>query len=195
MMKRSFWKAALAASAMVMVMGTAQAMDGPHVAPIKDYVKANVMTWLADPRVIAAIKAQNEKTAGLSEAEIVALDKKWRAEVEASAKPMIEAVLKNDLSTFLAAKKNDAAGMITEAFIMDAKGLNVGQSDMTSDYWQGDEAKWKKTYMVGPDAIFVDEIEKDESTQSLQSQVSIAIKDETGKAIGAITLGINVDKL
>jgi hypothetical protein len=66
---------------------------------------------------------------------------------------------------------------------------------MTSDYWQGDEAKWKKTYMVGPDAIFVDEIEKDESTQSLQSQVSIAIKDETGKAIGAITLGINVDKL
>lgn len=194
-MKRSFWKAALAASAMVMVMGTAQAMDGPHVAPIKDYVKANVMTWLADPRVIAAIKAQNEKTAGLSEAEIVALDKKWRAEVEASAKPMIEAVLKNDLSTFLAAKKNDAAGMITEAFIMDAKGLNVGQSDMTSDYWQGDEAKWKKTYMVGPDAIFVDEIEKDESTQSLQSQVSIAIKDETGKAIGAITLGINVDKL
>lgn len=195
MMKRSFWKAALAASAMVMVMGTAQAMDGPHVAPIKDYVKANVMTWLADPRVIAAIKAQNEKTAGLSEAEIVALDKKWRAEVEASAKPMIEAVLKNDLSTFLAAKKNDAAGMITEAFIMDAKGLNVGQSDITSDYWQGDEAKWKKTYMVGPDAIFVDEIEKDESTQSLQSQVSIAIKDETGKAIGAITLGINVDKL
>lgn len=194
-MKRSFWKAALATSAMVMVMGTAQAMDGPHVAPIKDYVKANVMTWLADPRVIAAIKAQNEKTAGLSEAEIVALDKKWRAEVEASAKPMIEAVLKNDLSTFLAAKKNDAAGMITEAFIMDAKGLNVGQSDMTSDYWQGDEAKWKKTYMVGPDAIFVDEIEKDESTQSLQSQVSIAIKDETGKAIGAITLGINVDKL
>lgn len=194
-MKRSFWKAALAASAMVMVMGTAQAMDGPHVAPIKDYVKANVMTWLADPRVIAAIKAQNEKTAGLSEAEIVALDKKWRAEVEASAKPMIEAVLKNDLSTFLAAKKNDAAGMITEAFIMDAKGLNVGQSDITSDYWQGDEAKWKKTYMVGPDAIFVDEIEKDESTQSLQSQVSIAIKDETGKAIGAITLGINVDKL
>jgi hypothetical protein len=195
MMKRSFWKAALAASAMVMVMGAAQAMDGPHVAPIKDYVKANVMTWLADPRVIAAIKAQNEKTAGLSEAEIVALDKKWRAEVEASAKPMIEAVLKNDLSTFLAAKKNDAAGMITEAFIMDAKGLNVGQSDITSDYWQGDEAKWKKTYMVGPDAIFVDEIEKDESTQSLQSQVSIAIKDETGKAIGAITLGINVDKL
>lgn len=194
-MKRSFWKAALAASAMVMVMGSAQAMDGPHVAPIKDYVKANVMTWLADPRVIAAIKAQNEKTAGLSEAEIVALDKKWRAEVEASTKPMIEAVLKNDLSTFLAAKKNDAAGMITEAFIMDAKGLNVGQSDMTSDYWQGDEAKWKKTYMVGPDAIFVDEIEKDESTQSLQSQVSIAIKDETGKAIGAITLGINVDRL
>jgi hypothetical protein len=46
--------------------------------------------------------------------------------------------------------------MITEMFVMDAKGLNVGQSDVTSDYWQGDEAKWQKTYGAGPGVVFVD---------------------------------------
>ena len=79
---------------------------------------------------------------------------------------------------------------------MDDRGLNAGQSDVTSDYWQGDEAKWQKTFKAGADAVFVDVVEKDESTQQLQVQVSVSIKDpETGKVIGAVTLGINVDQL
>jgi hypothetical protein len=79
---------------------------------------------------------------------------------------------------------------------MDGKGLNVGQSDITSDYWQGDEAKWRKTFLVGPEAVFVDAVEKDESTQMLQSQVSVTIKDPTsGEPIGALTLGINLNAL
>ena len=78
---------------------------------------------------------------------------------------------------------------------MDAKGLNVGQSDVTSDYWQGDEAKFQKSFGAGAGAVFVDEAEKDESTQMLQSQASMTIVDETGAPIGAITVGINLDKL
>ncbi len=86
--------------------------------------------------------------------------------------------------------------MIAEVFVMDDKGLNVGQSAVTSDYWQGDEAKWQKSYGAGAGAIFVDEVEKDESTQALQSQVSIAISDPaSNEVIGAITLGINVEGL
>jgi len=79
---------------------------------------------------------------------------------------------------------------------MDAKGLNVGQSDPTSDYWQGDEAKWQKTFSAGADAVFVDEVEQDESTQQLQSQASFTISDpETGEPIGAATAGINLEML
>jgi hypothetical protein len=79
---------------------------------------------------------------------------------------------------------------------MDSKGLNVGQSAETSDYWQGDEDKWQKTYLVGPDAIFVDGVEVDDSSGALQSQVSLPITDpDSGDVIGAITLGINVDSL
>lgn len=166
-----------------------------HVAPVTDYIKQNVATWVSDPVIIGAIKAQNAKNAGLSEADIIALDKKWRAEVEAADKPMVNATLGNAVSTFLKDKQASSKGAIAEVFVMDAKGLNVGQSDVTSDYWQGDEAKFKKSFGIGKDVLFVDEVEKDESTQALQSQASMTIADETGKPIGAITVGVNLEAL
>ena len=51
-------------------------------------------------------------------------------------------------------------------------------------------------FLVGPDALFVDEVEQDESTQALQSQASMTIADpDSGEPIGAITIGINLDQL
>mgnify|MGYP001089119550 CR=1 FL=1 len=67
---------------------------------------------------------------------------------------------------------------------------------MTSDYWQGDEDKFSKSFGVGADAIFIGDIEQDESTQTYQSQVSITVTDPaTGAPIGSITAGIDVGKL
>ena len=190
------WFRALAFAAAFGAGMVGAAAEDAQVAPIKAYVAEKVLPWLSDPAVIDALKAQNAKSAALTQPDIDKLDKQWRAEVDAPAKPLIDSVLGNSLSAFLKAKKEESKGLITEAFVTDDKGLNVGQSDVTSDYWQGDEAKWQKSFMVGPDAVFVDAIEKDESTQTLQSQVSVSIKDPaTGKAIGAVTMGINVDAL
>ncbi len=181
--------------ASLLLAAPAFAEDAP-VKEVESYLKGNLITWLSDKTVIDAIKAQNTKHANIAQAEIDKLDKQWRAEVDAAQKPLIDSVVKNELSAFLAKKKADAKGVITEVFVMDDKGLNVGQSDITSDYWQGDEAKWQKTFQIGPDAVFFDKVEKDESTQTLQMQVSVSIKDpETGKAIGAVTFGINIDQL
>jgi len=167
-----------------------------HVGPVTDYFKTNIEPWLSDPVVIKAINDQNATHAGLSQADIDELDKKWRAETEAGSHPMIDGVLGNPLSKFLVEKQAASGGMITEVFVMDSKGLNVGQSGVTSDYWQGDEAKWQKSFGAGAGAIFVDEVEKDESTQTLQSQISIAISDPaTNMVIGAVTLGIDVGGL
>ena len=180
----------------LVMSATAARSDEANVVEVKKYLEANVTPWLKDKTVIEAIKAQNAKHVSLTDDEIKKLDKQWRAEVDAEKKPLIDVVLKSELSAFLVKKKEASKGLITEIFVMDNKGLNVGQSDITSDYWQGDEAKWQKTFLVGPDTVFVDKIEKDESTQELQAQVSVSIKDpETGKVIGAITLGISIDRL
>ena len=169
--------------------------EGPHVAPVTAFAQEMIVPWLSDPLLINAIKQQNEKHATLVQGDIDALDKTWRAEVEAGTRPMIDAILATELSRFLQQKQAESEGAIAEVFVMDAKGLNVGQSDVTSDYWQGDEAKFSKSFGVGKDAIFVDEIETDESTQTLQSQVSLTISDESGAPIGAITVGVNMDAL
>ena len=107
---------------------------------------------------------------------------------------MIDEVLSNALSGFLKNQQAASNGLYTEIFVMDNKGLNVGQSDITSDYWQGDEAKWKKTYLAGTDAVHIGKVKKDESTQKFQSQLSLPIV-VAGKNIGAITIGVNFDEL
>ncbi|WP_282604943.1 hypothetical protein [Pelagibius sp. Alg239-R121] len=190
------FKASLVAAtglAGMLVASSAMASE-PHVAPMQDYANSTVKNWVANADLVAAIKAQNEKHAGLAQADIDAMDKKWRAETGASSHPMIDEVMGRAVSSFLAQVKDESEGLVTEVFVMDARGLNVAQSDVTSDYWQGDEAKWKKTYLVGPDAVFVDEVEEDESTQTFQSQLSMSIVDPaSGEVIGAITVGMNVD--
>ncbi|NKM28084.1 hypothetical protein [Rhizobium laguerreae] len=184
----------LACTAFGLPMGVSMAQDA-KLAPISDYVTSDVKPWLNDPAIIEAVKVQNTANANLSAADVDALDKKWRAEVDGSDHSMIDGVLNNALSKFLQGKKEASGGKITEIFVMDAKGLNVGQSDTTSDYWQGDEGKFQKSFGAGKDAVLVDEIEKDESTQTLQSQASVTISDDKGTPIGAITVGVNVDAL
>lgn len=170
--------------------------EEPHVAPIRDFVELDVKTWIVDAEIVGAINKQNSMNSDLTNDEIIALDNKWRAETKAEDRPMINEILSNELSNYLKEKQEDSGGLISEVFIMDSKGLNVGQSNATSDYWQGDEAKWQKTFLEGPDSLFVDEVEVDDSTDALQSQASLSITDPaTGKVIGAITLGINLDAL
>jgi hypothetical protein len=188
----------------LLVLGTAVALALPQVAVAQDNEFAEPLTALANgqlreivqnPIIVAAIEAQNAVTGAYDQAKIDELDKQWRAEVSAAAKPLIDATLANEASKYLQQAQTDSAGLFTEIFVMDAKGLNVGQSTVTSDYWQGDEAKHSETFVVGPDAIHISEIEQDESTQTFQSQVSITIVDANGTPIGAVTAGVDVSLL
>ena len=157
-------------------------------------IAPEVSSWLNDPTVVDAVKAQNAAHAGLSDSDIIDLDNQWRAETEGGAQPLIEKVMGNPLSAYLTDVKDAAGGKYTEIFVMDNRGLNVGQSDVTSDYWQGDEGKWQNTYLKGPKSVDVSEVELDESTQTYQSQLSLPVVSG-GEVIGAVTVGVNVDML
>jgi hypothetical protein len=170
--------------------------DGVYRVPLEAYARDELSNWLTNPDMIAAIKAQNAQHADLSEDDVIALDQQWRAEAGAGGGPLIEKLLSDPVSNWLLAQQEATAGFVTEVFVMDNKGLNVAQSAETSDYWQGDEAKWQETYSVGPDALHISEVEFDDSTGFYQSQGSMAITDpETGEVIGAVTFGINVQNL
>jgi len=167
-----------------------------HVPKATDWAEKTLRGWMKESVVIDAVKAQNAKHASITQADIDALDKQWRAETKTAAKPLINQVMGNALSTHLRKLEAGTKGLVTEVFVMDNKGLNVGQSDVTTDYWQADEAKWQKTFLVGPGAVFVDKVEKDESTQKFQVQVSIPIVDpSTNAVIGAVTVGLDIESL
>ena len=163
---------------------------------IRAFLNDNIMNWANDPAIINAIMEQNGRNAGLSQADIDALDVSWRAEVGGSNTPTIDPVLSNPSSDFLREQVAAVGGAITEVFTMDLHGLNVAASHTTSDYWQGDEAKFSETYLVGAGAVHISDVEFDESSQTYQAQVSITLVDPaTNAPIGAMTVGLNADEL
>ncbi len=185
-----------ASLATILTMQSAAFAAEEHIVSIRRDVVPQVRSWLADSSVISAINNQNMRHASLDQTDIERLDNQWRSETSSNNRELVNAVLSNSLSSYLGDVKNGAGGLYSEIFIMDDKGLNVGQSDVTSDYWQGDEDKWIKTYLAGPDAVFIDEVKFDESTQTFQSQLSLSVIDPmTGITIGAVTVGVNVDML
>ena len=164
--------------------------------PLQAYAESQLAQWLENPELIDAVKAQNSAHAGLSQADVDQLDLDWRAQRKADAKPLIDGVLARPMSQWLKEQQSQTANFVTEVFAMDNVGLNVAQSTVTSDYWQGDEAKWQNTFGNGSGDIHISEVEYDDSTGSYQSQVSMPIKDPaSGELIGAITFGINVQSL
>ena len=174
--------------------GSAGAQQDIRITAVAGYVEANVRPWLTEPAIVNAVIAQNAAHSRLNQAEIQDLDARWRAEILSTKRPLIDATLSNPLSLYLKGQQRATEGLITEIFVMDNRGLNVGQSDITSDYWQGDEAKWLKSFGTG--VLHIEDAERDESTQLMQSQASLPIRDpKTGAVIGAITVGVNLDAL
>ena len=184
--------------ATILTLGAAPVMaaGNEHEQAIREQVVPKVRAFMADSRVAEAVNAQNDRHAYLSQAKIDEMDKQWRAETDTGGGKLVNSLLGNELSGYLVTIQDSSEGLFAEIFVMDDKGLNVGQSGLTSDYWQGDEAKWQKTYGKGADAMLIDDVEFDESTQTFQSQLSLPVVDPaTGAVIGAVTVGVNMDYL
>jgi hypothetical protein len=156
---------------------------------VVDLAKTTLAKLGSDPVIVAAVKAQNGK--GQSLDQIKAMDEKWKA--TAGVADYMKAIMESDCAKHLR-KLQEGAEYYAEIFVMDNQGANVAMTDKTSDYWQGDEAKFQKSFAGGNGAVFVDEVEFDDSAQAYLCQISVPVMDG-GKAIGAITFGIDVDKI
>lgn len=156
----------------------------------KEQVLQDVQKLQKNDIIISKIKERNSAHADLTQADIDKLDSAWRAEIKDDNFNVIKALLNSDASKELVKVKDASEGVYGEIFIMDNKGLNVAISDITSDYWQGDEAKWKQTYLDGKDTLHMSDVEFDESVQAFTVQISAPLLDESGNPIGAVTFGI-----
>ena len=174
----------------------APALAADYQSSATQYVKDHVEGWVEAPEILAAIQAQNDANAVLSQAQIDSLDAAWRAEIDAPNKPTITPILSNPTSDLLRSKIDESNGVIVEAFLMDNRGLTVATAGLTSDYWQGDEAKFTETFGKGAGAMQIGEVEFDESSQTYSVQVSFTIVEaDTATPIGAMTVALNAEAL
>ena len=164
-----------------------------HEAKIKAYIESNIRAWLSSEEIINAVDQQNINHFGITEEEIDRLDQRWRTERLRNGGSLISSIMDNKFSAFLRGIKAASGGVITEIFVMDNVGLNVGQTNGTGDLMQGDEAKWQKTYLVSADAVYIDAVEEEDGVNV--SQVSLTVARPNTARLGAITIGINVDAL
>lgn len=168
----------------------------PSKKLINETILKNIHEFIDTDIVRMSIKNQNIRFGTMSDDKIQELDKQWRAETKSDDQPIISATLSNPLSTYLTRIQAHSLGLYSEMFVMDKNGLNVGQSNISSDYWQGDEAKFQKTFPLGADAIFIDDPEYDEDLGIWRAQVNLSISDSDNKTvIGAITVEINMSEL
>jgi hypothetical protein len=163
---------------------------------MQSYFEQEIAAWANDGILIDAIMSQNTTTTAFDQSEIDALDTAWRNEVGHADTPTISPIISNAAAEYLRERVAASGGRITEIFVMDARGLNVAASDVTSDYWQGDESKFTETHGIGSGAVHISDVELDESTQRYQGQISLTITDPaSGQPIGAMTVGVDAEAL
>lgn len=179
--------ATIATMAFLFTCGLAGAEEAPQ--KIIDLANGTLVKLGTEPVIVAAVKSENAKGKTLD--QIKTMDKKWKA--TPGIVDYMQALIDSDCGRFLR-KVLKSQPYYAEIFVMDNQGANVAMTDKTSDYWQGDEAKFKKSYNGGNGAVFVDEVEFDDSTQAYLCQVSVPVKDGD-KVIGAITIGVDVDQI
>lgn len=175
---------------------SAQAADKAMETAIHKAVSPEAQPWLSDQTIVGAVKAQDAKHAGITQAKIDEMDNQWKAAAKAkSANPAFETIASSATSKHLKEIVAKSKGQIVEILLMDDHGLNVAQTDGTSDYWQGDEPKWQKVF-TGGSTVYMTEPEKGDDGKTMVSEVSVPVTDPaTRKTIGVAMIVLDTNKL
>ncbi|MDA0782604.1 MAG: hypothetical protein PQ612_08445 [Rickettsiales bacterium] len=161
---------------------------------INDFVVNEMKLWLKNDIVIKALKKQNEKNELLSQTDKKILNDTWMGERRKNKRPLTDRVLENDLSNFLKIKQKESQGLFTEIIIIDAYGINAGQSMISDDYWQGNNEKWTKTLGSRSYGTYISDLAFDYNTEFFQVEVAF-IATLNDEPIGVVYAGIDVEQL
>jgi hypothetical protein len=136
------------------------------------------------PVIVRAVRTQNNEKLTLD--VIKQRDEQWQSTKQENAlqREILHSEASQVLKTFVQRNPD-----FNEAFATDDQGANVAMYPTTSDYWQGDEDKWTKSFNNGNGKLYIGKVELDESTNTAAVQVSVPILDQ-GKTIGVLVIGV-----
>jgi ABC-type amino acid transport substrate-binding protein len=172
------------------------AVSGDEQQRIKELLARKIERWKDMPKLQALLQERNLKSRRFSKQEIAERDKKWNQAFLENDFSYSIALVDQEMSAQLREIKKQSQDMVTEIIVTDARGLNFAISDMTSDYWQGDETKFTEVFAKPANTIHFSEISYDESTKRFQIDLSVPLYSAGNlEPLGVMVFGLDVEKV
>lgn len=136
-----------------------------------------------------------------NQADVLNFDAGWRALAPMQAPELAKAILELPGSRALHAWKITQEDIVTEVLLTNELGTLTAMSQLTSDYWQGDERKFTRVMenlragLTGLEAMYLSDIRYDASTSRFQITVSTPVGPVSdGIPTGIIALGLDIER-
>lgn len=189
-------RCAAALAALLLLSPPVLAQAQPPAARAETLLRAEAAALMADPVVLDALRRANREREGLTPGAIQALDQRWREEAKGGAAPFIRLHLDSAASDRLRARREASAGRIANLFVYDRLGLNVAQTWVSHDYWQGDEDQYRLTVPKGTGALQMGPEELDDVVNRPVIAGSVTLTDPAdGTVLGAVTVVFDLREL
>ncbi|WP_303290928.1 ABC transporter substrate-binding protein [Marinobacter sp. SS5-14b] len=133
--------------------------------------------------------------------DILTQDTVWRALAPRQATPLAAQILALPVSEALAQWQSEKSPLVTEVLVINTKGALVAMSQLSSDYWQGDEPKFQEIVieteesLVQRASLWISPIRYDASTSQFQITVSVPIPlaEPNNGLEGVLSLGLAIE--
>lgn len=121
-------------------------------------------------------------------------DARWIALAPEKPSELAAELLARPESEALRRWKTERAPLVTEIFVTDRLGANLALSQLTSDYWQGNEPKFEQVVGQPEGFLLLEPVYFDASTRRFQVIVSTPVYDHSaGQFLGIISMGLDIE--
>ncbi len=120
--------------------------------------------------------------------ELLLLDEQWQAADKAGndANPLVASRLNNPTASELKEYRKTLPENV-EVFLTDQYGAIIASTNRTSDYYQADEEWWQSAFNRGRGAIYISNIEYDDSAKTFASDIAVPVyAQSSGRVIGVL---------
>jgi hypothetical protein len=180
---------------MTVVIACGAVLAYPHIAGLVYYKPRLDRLFEAlhrDPILLDALRQQNAAFAGKDEAWALSLDQAWNAERLLGDGPLQRAVMETPVSEHLRQIVAESGGLISHAFLIDAKGRMAAEPFPSFNFWQFDKPKFHYTLPLGAGARDVSWLQLSwDGSHPVCWRAETMVDPELGKPIGVLALELN----
>jgi hypothetical protein len=145
-----------------------------------------------DPILIVALRQQNEALAEKDEAWALERDREWNAERLSGGGPVQTASMQNEASLHMREIVAGSDGLVSHAFLIDAKGRMAAAPFLSYNFLQLDKPKFHYTFPKGAGARDISWLQMSwDGGHPVCWRAETMVDPATGAPIGVVALEVN----